>query len=159
MPLKKGMKNHHIQLSPEDKLKLEALLSKGKLSTLVFKRILALQKLDSGMSFLAVKNSLKISYPTVLTWASKYRESGLDFLKDKQRSGRPSVFDGEIRAKVTALACSDAPAGHAKWTLRLLANKLVELEFVPEISHTEVGKILKKMNFNPIENYSGVLEN
>jgi putative transposase len=152
------MKKQHIKLSPEDKLKLEGHLSKGKHSTIVFKRIMGLQKLDSGMTFIAVSKELKVSYPTVINWASKYTESGLVFLKDKQRPGRPVLFDGEERAKITALACSEAPAGHAKWTLRLLATKLVELEFVSEISHTEVRNILKKTNFNLIENANGALE-
>jgi transposase len=152
------MKEPYIKLSHEDKSQLESLLAKGKLSTIVFKRILGLQKLDSGMSYRTVSKELKVSYPTVLGWGSKYRASGLTFLKDKQRPGRPNLFDGEDRAKITALACSDAPVGHARWTLRLLATKVVELEIVPEISFSEVGKILKKTNCDLIKDVNGALE-
>jgi hypothetical protein len=68
----------------------------------------------------------------------------LDCLYDAPRSGRPIVIDGAQRAKVTALACSDAPEGHDRWTLRLLAEKVVEAGFCETISHTMVGTILKK---------------
>lgn len=69
---------------------------------------------------------------------------GLQCLHDKARSGRPIVIDGKQRAKVTALACSAAPEGHARWGLRLLADKVVELGYCDSISHTQVGNILKK---------------
>jgi hypothetical protein len=67
-------------------------------------------------------------------------------LYDKPRSGRPIVIDGEARAKVTALACSPAPAGHARWGLKLIAGKAVELEYCDHLSRTHVGNILKKTN-------------
>jgi hypothetical protein len=65
-------------------------------------------------------------------------------LTDQPRSGRPLEIDGAQRAKVTALACSDPPEGYARWSLRLLAEKVVELGYVDYISHTQVGDILKK---------------
>jgi putative transposase len=77
-------------------------------------------------------------------------------LNDKPRSGRPVELDGKLKAKITALACSTLPTGYGKWSLRLLADKIVELNFVDDISHTEVGRILKKMNCNLTEKGSGV---
>ena len=74
----------------------------------------------------------------------KYQEIGLLCLQDKPRSGRPLEFDGTQRAKITALACSQPPAGYGQWSLRLLADKAVELEYCDSISHTEVANILKK---------------
>ena len=65
-------------------------------------------------------------------------------LHDKPRSGRPIEIDGGQRAKVTALACSDAPTGHSRWALRLLADKAVELGYCEHLSHTQVKTILKK---------------
>ena len=62
----------------------------------------------------------------------------------------PLSIDGEQRAKITALACSDTPEGRAKWSLRLLADKIVEPDFCDNISHTQVGKILKKTNYSRI---------
>lgn len=60
------------------------------------------------------------------------------------RFHRPRMLDGEQEAKLVALACSRPPAGHSQWSLRLLADKLVELEIVPSISHATVGSVLKK---------------
>jgi hypothetical protein len=77
-------------------------------------------------------------------------------LEDGKRSGRPSIFDGKARAKITALACSPAPEGYSQWSLRLLADKAVELKLVEDISHTQVGKILKKTTSAPIKKGSGV---
>jgi transposase len=81
-----------------------------------------------------------------LTWRNKYRKQGLRSLHDAPRSGRPIVIDGKQRAKITALACSQAPAGYARWSLRLLADKIVELGHCQSLSHTQVGNILKKTN-------------
>lgn len=65
-------------------------------------------------------------------------------LVDKPRSGKPPTIKPEEKAKVAALACSDAPPGYARWTLRLLADKSVELGYLESISAMEVGRILKK---------------
>jgi transposase len=74
----------------------------------------------------------------------KYQSEGLIFLNDKPRTGRPVGLSGEQKAQITALACSEPPQGYARWSLRLLADRIIELKFVDEISHTEVGRILKK---------------
>jgi hypothetical protein len=71
-------------------------------------------------------------------------------LYDAPRSGRPVVIDGVARAKVTALACSPTPEGHARWSLNLLAEKAVALEYVEHISGTHVATLLKKTNSNRI---------
>jgi hypothetical protein len=78
-------------------------------------------------------------------WTCRYLAEGLEAaLSDKPHSGRPIEIDGQARAKITALACSKAPAGHARWRLRWLADKLVELGLVDSISHDAVKEILKK---------------
>jgi len=140
------MKKQHIKLTVSERKKLEKKLSKETLSAKVRKRILGLLALDEGLSYQASQKKLKTSHITLSVWAKKYKESGLDFLKDKARSGRPQGLSGEDRAKITALACTDAPKGYARWSLRLLADKAVELEYVENISHNTVGKILKKTN-------------
>ena len=119
------------------------------------KRAQALLELDRGKTYEEVSTQLNVSYPTVWGWAKKYNREGLTFLDDKPRSGRPIGLSGEERAKVTALACSEPPEGYAKWSLRLLADKLVELEYVDSISFKQVGNILKKINYNPTEKDSG----
>ena len=89
---------------------------------------------------------LKVTIPTISNWATLYKENGLQVLQDQPRAGRPIEIDGNQRAKITALACSQPPEGYAQWNLRLLADKVVELEYCEHISHTEVAHILKKMN-------------
>jgi hypothetical protein len=79
-------------------------------------------------------------------------------LQDQPRSGRPIEIDGSQRAKITALACSDPPDGYAKWNLRLLADKVVELGYCDRISHTKVATILKKTNSSHISSGPGVSE-
>jgi len=85
-----------------------------------------------------------VTYKTVASWRDGYLTHGLAMLTDRPRPGRPTIIDGLQRARITALACSDPPAGYSQWSLRLLADKAVELELVAEISHNHVSKILKK---------------
>lgn len=138
------MKKQHIQLSKSDKATLESLLSKGSLRANQYKRITGLLALDAHQTFQSVSQQVGVSYPTVLSWAKKYKTDGLRFLEDQPRSGRPKDITALQRAKITSLACSDAPEGHSQWSLRLLADKAVELGFVENISHQKVQQILKK---------------
>jgi len=150
------MKKQHITLEVSDKNFIDKLLSKGTLKVRKQKRAQALLELDRGKTYEEVSTQLNVSYPTVWGWAKKYNTEGLTFLDDKPRSGRPIGLSGEERAKVTALACSEPPEGYGKWSLRLLADKLVELEYVDSISFKQVGNILKKTNCNPTEKDNGV---
>jgi putative transposase len=120
------MKARHLTLKAAERRQLQALLAKGKRAAKVFKRATALLELDRGQTMSSVAQTLAVSYPTVLAWRAKYRQQGLKCLDDAPRSGRPIVINGTPRAKVTALACSQAPAGHARWSLRLWADKVVE---------------------------------
>jgi transposase len=102
-----------------------------------------------------VAKTVGVVIQTVSIWAGKYKTSGLDVLTDKPMPGRPVGLSGEQRAKITALACSDPPEGYGRWSLRLLADKAVELEYVESISYVGVGRILKKTNSSPTANSSG----
>ena len=144
------MKKHHLKLTESDERYLTEFISRGQAKARVVRRAMALLQLNQGATLQAVAETLKTEHWTVSTWRNKYLESGLDFLQDRPRSGRPVEIDGQQRAQITALACSEAPDGRAKWSLRLLAEKIVELEFCESISHTEVGNILKKTNFSRI---------
>ena len=93
----------------------------------------------------AIAATLQVSVQTVFNIKRRYLTGGLNAaLFDKARSGRPVEIDGQQRAKITALACSTPPAGHAHWTLRLLADKAVELQYCEHLSHNAVKEILKK---------------
>ncbi len=140
------MKKEHVKLSNTDRTYLENLIQKGSLPAKTYKRALALLELDRGRTFTDVAKTVGVVIQTVSTWAKKYKKSGLEFLSDKPRPGHPTVIDGLQRAKVTALACSEPPEGYGRWSLRLLAEKAVELEYVEAISYGEVRRILKKTN-------------
>ena len=139
------MNKRHLELTPTERSDLEALLSKGQLGARPFKRATGLLELDRGKTIQAVCDTLGVNRVTVRKWRNRYQQEGLAMLTDKPRPGRPIKIDGGQRAKVTALACSDAPTGHQRWTLRLLANRAVALNYCEHLSHTQVRQILKKM--------------
>lgn len=140
------MKKQHVQLTETDRTYLEALISKGETKAKVYHRALGLLELDCGKTYTAVSEVIPVSIPTLSGWATGYAENGLKVLADQPRSGRPVEIDGKQRAKITALACSTPPEGYGQWSLRLLAEQVVELGYCEHISHTEVADILKKTN-------------
>jgi transposase len=140
------MKKHHLTLTDDERSTLETLLSKSSLSARKFKRATALLELDRGKTLQDTASTLGVTYNAVALWRDRYKTSGLSCLDEAPRSGRPTLIDGAQRAKITALACSDAPEGHARWSLRLLAEKVIEAGLCDHVSHTLVGDILKKTN-------------
>lgn len=143
------MRKQHLTLTKADRTFLQNLLKKGSLKARTYQRATALLELDRGQTMTAVSQTLGVSYPSVLSWRDKYLTQGLvASLHDQGRSGRPVVIDGKQRAKVTALACSTPPQGHARWTLRLLADKAVELGHCEKLSHTQARRILKKTTYS-----------
>ena len=144
------MKKEHLKLKEQEHSYLTSQTSAGELKARKFKRVMTLLWLHQGKTMSEVSELLDYSYPSVLTLKNNFLANGLACLEEKPRSGRPVGFSGAERAKITALACSETPTGRAKWSLRLLSDKAVELELVESISHTGVKNILKKMNFNHI---------
>lgn len=140
------MRKHHLTLKKADREYLESLIAKGKLPAKVFRRATGLLELDRGKTLATVAETLSVDYNTVARWRDSYKEQGLKCLEDAPRSGRPVEFDGKQRAKITALACSDPPEGHSRWTLSLLAEKVVEAGYCEQISRSQVDNILKKTN-------------
>jgi transposase len=143
-PDNEEMKKQHVKLSVKDRAYLESLICKGKLPAKTFKRATGLLELDRGKTLTAVVETLGVSYVTVAAWRDGYKKQGLKCLKDASRSGRQPEIDGKLRAKITALACSEAPEGHAKWSLRLLAEKVIEAEYCEEISQPILVRFSKK---------------
>lgn len=138
-------KRQIIQLSKTDYSSLTNILSGGKSSARQQTRARILDLLDRQETPGKIAELLRVAPATVYNVQNRYLAEGLQAsLKDKPRSGKPPRLTGQEKARITALACSDAPAGHARWTLRLLADKSVEQGFVESISHKTVGEILKK---------------
>ena len=146
----KDMHKEHIKLSQADQDFLMSIVSKGQTSARVFKRATALLQLHRGQTLCAVAATLQVTYVSVAKWRDLYQSSGLQALEEKPRTGRPIRLDGKQRAAITALACSTPPTGHARWTLRLLADKAVELGYCHSLSHTRARSLLKKTNCNRI---------
>lgn len=145
------MQKQHVKLAEQDRISLEYLVQNRSLSVKIQQRIQVLLALDSGKSYKAVGHQVNLTYVSIRKICNKYitRKDGIDvmsFLSDKARSGRPIGISGEERAKITALACSQVPDGPIRWTLRLLADKVVELGICEHLSYVHAGEILKKMN-------------
>ncbi len=145
------MPKQHVQLTPTDRDTLTALITKGDQKARIYKRALGLLELDRGKTYTQVAQTLGMTGQTLSHWAKKYRTLGLDSLKDAPRPGRPVEMTGKQRAQITALACSTPPAGHGRWTLRLLADHCVALGSCEHLSHTHVKTILKKRIEAPLE--------
>jgi transposase len=142
------MKKKHIALSAAERTELEALSQKGKQSARVLRRALGLLELDRGKTLTAVAETLQVRIDTVSKWRDKYVAEGIKSIAEGARPGRPIGISGTQRAQITALACSVPPTGYGQWSLRLLADKIVELGYCETISHTQVATILKKTNSN-----------
>ena len=147
-------KRLNIKLPKNERQELEQLTSKGESSARVQRRarILLLsdcnQKEPLGTS--ATAKALMCSLGTVCNVKNRYLSGGLpEALYDKPRPGARPKITGEVEAHLIALTCSDPPEGQGRWTLRLLADRLVELELVESISHVAVGEVLKKTNSSP----------
>jgi putative transposase len=134
-----------IKLTTDDLRSLKTILRQGTTAARVQTRARVLDLLHRGQHPTSIAATLSLSLPTVFNIKRRYLDEGLDSaLHDKPRSGTPRRIDGDARAKITALACSEAPNGHARWTLRLLADRSIKLGFVETISHNAVKQILKK---------------
>jgi transposase len=147
----------YLQLSSETEESLEALLKRGKLGVRTYRRIQILLDLRScSPQFICDK--LGVSLATVYNVKNQYLLDN-DYktaIYDAPRSGAPVQIQGKAKAKITALACSEAPLGHTTWTLRMLADKAVEMEIVESISRSSVHTILKKTKFNHTAMPTGV---
>ena len=141
---------YQVALSPAQRKQLKTLCGRGSISArkLARARILLLadpNRPQGAMADHQIHAVLDVSQTTIIRIRKKFVTGGLESaLEELSRSGRPLKFDGYQRAQITALACSEPPEGHSQWSLRLLADRLVELDIVDDISYETVGVILKK---------------
>ena len=149
-------KRYHVQLDEEERNSLKRLLTTGKESTLKLTRARILLKADTGELGSAyddkqIKEAVEVSLSTIERTRKTFALEGLEAAlngKKRRELSKPRKFDGEKEAHLIALACSEAPQGHARWTLRLLAEKMVELKHFSSISHESIRQVLKKMNLD-----------
>jgi hypothetical protein len=142
-------KQRHIYLTDSERTQLEQRVRSGVHAARVIARARVLLLLDRSQgdkrTLHEVAEAAMVSQGTVLNIKKRYVAGHLErALYDLPRPGAVPKIDGEVEARLTALACSDPPEGYARWTLRLLAEELVSLELVDSISHVAVGNVLKK---------------
>ena len=156
---------YKVKLTESERTCLNEVSHRGKPSVRTVKRALALLKVDEGLGDREIADVLLISAATVARARKRYVEEGLEAaINDRPWPGRERELDGKQEVHpvsstgqaLIAFACSAAPAGHTHWTLQLLADKVVELEFAESMSLETVRQILKKMNPNPGRRKSGV---
>lgn len=143
-------RKYTVGLTVEERSRLNRQTVQGRIKVRQYKRIQILLLADEnhangGKTDKEIAGQVGVSPATIERTRRHYIEKGLEAaLNEQPRSGRPKTISGEARAKITALACSTPPEGYGRWSLRLLADKAVELQFIEHISHDAVGDILKK---------------
>jgi transposase len=139
------LKKYLVKLTPDERVELESLIRKGRASVRRVKRALVLLAVDDGDKDEVIAGKARLSTSTIARIRERFAEEGLQVaLSERPRPGKARLLDGRQEALLLALACSAAPAGYAKWTLRLLAGRLVELDLIEEISHQTVWRALKR---------------
>lgn len=142
-----------IKLSEQDEQILKKYVSQGQKNGREINRARILLLANAGLKVKEIKQALDVSSATICNVRNTYNRQAhkhiLEVIKDKARSGRPLELDSRVAAKVSLIACSEPPVGSARWTLHLIADKLVKLEAVEHISHESVRQLLKKTNSSP----------
>jgi transposase len=146
------MKKYIVTLELEERELLQQLIRKGKAAARKLTHARILLKADSSEGQLGwtdeqIAQALDIHYSTVANVRRRFVEEGLDAALNPRSGGhRPRKLDGDAEAHLIALVCGEPPQGHERWTLRLLADRMVELGYVDAVSHETVRQTLKKTN-------------
>ncbi len=158
-----AVKKYVVRLSAGERERLEDLRSKGTIPARRLLKVQILLKADvseagEGWSDSKIMKAFDTTDTMVYTVRKKLVEEGLDAVLSRKRRETPPVariFDGEREAKLITLACSEPPPGFARWTLRLLEEKVVELQIVDRASDSTIGRVLKKVSSSPIPKSAG----
>jgi hypothetical protein len=154
---------YRVTLTKEERGELEAMTRRGRTHARRFIHARALLLCDAGADGPAwnvadVATALGVTSRAIEHLKKRFVEDGLEAAlerKPREKPPREVVFDGAFEARLIALACSDAPEGHRRWTVRLLADKAVELKFAESVSHMTVQRALKKTNLSLTSAHTG----
>ena len=144
-------KSYCVKLNEQERRYLQKIVNSGeaKARKITRSRILLLTDAANGKTDEEISDALGVCLATIFNIRRRYSQEGLErAIGEGARSGQPPKFKGRAAAKITAIACSKPPEGQARWSLRLLADRAVELKIVDSISHQSVSNILKKTNLN-----------
>ena len=149
-------KRYTIELTEEERERLNWLIRGGKHAARIISRARILLRIDEGWKAPQIATALDVSQRTVYGVKRRYSDGGLgDVLQDRVQADRFLKLDERGEAYLIALACSDAPEGYDHWTLRLLADKAVELGLVDSLTYETVRLELKKTSSSPGGSSSG----
>lgn len=146
------VKKYIVNLSAAERQELEEIVTTGKRSASTINHARILLKADchqpnGSWRDQAIKDALDISTRTIERVRQRFVEEGFEAaLKPRSGQGRKPKLNGETEAHLVALRCGDPPNGQGRWTLRLLAEQMVELDYIDQLSHESVRKVLKKTN-------------
>ena len=147
-----------VVLSDSEKNDLISIIKKGTHKSRKIIRARVLLLLDSGKDRSTIQSELGIDTNHYYRIKKRYFDGGLpSALEELPRSGQPPIVTPRLEAQITSLACSDAPEGSSRWTLSLINQKIVELNYIDDISNESIRQVLKKANSNPGSSQCGVL--
>lgn len=155
------VKRYIVALSEEERQHLETFIRTGRRGARQINHAHILLKADinqphGGFRDTQIQEALDVSVRTIERVRQRFVEEGLDSsINHRPGAGRKRKITGEQEAHLIALRCRQPPVGHARWTLRLLADQMVELGYIDQLSHETVRQTLKKMNCNPGERNVG----
>jgi transposase len=145
-----------IKLTKPEVEELMAIINKGSHTSQTFRSAYILLNCDEGKYSQKVTNEqisrvLKVGMRTIDRVKKKFIEEGFEAVLERRPTKRvyERKMDGDTEAKLITLCCSEPPKGYSKWSLRLLADKMVELHYVESITHVTVRNVLKKTNLSP----------
>lgn len=157
------MIRYRVQLSEEEVAELSAIVSKGAHSTHTFRNAYILLNCDEGAYGQKVGSEqlakrLRVNSRTIERVKKRFCEEGWEAVLERKPSSRTynRKVDGDVEAHLVQLCCSEPPVGRVRWTLHLLADKLVELKYVESLSYVTVRDVLKKMNLSLGRSRSGL---
>jgi transposase len=152
------MNKYTVNLSKREREELMDIINKGSHSSQTFRNAYILLNCDEGKYADKVTNEqiskvLKVGMRTIDRVKKRVIEEGMEATLSRKPTSRNYEVkaDGDIEARLVTLCCSQPPEGYAKWSLRLLADKMVELKYAETISYETVRRVLKKTNLNPGE--------
>ena len=140
-----------VKLKPRERKKLGQLISRGTEKARKITRGRILLMADENETDTYIMETLKVARNTIRQVRSRYIQKGMESaINEQSRTGAPKKFTGKQKAKITVIACSEPPEGRSRWTLRLIADKVVEMKIADDVSHQTVKRILKKTNLSLI---------
>ena len=140
-------KKYIVKLSEEERKKLQDIISFGKHAAKKILKARVLLKADEAWPDEKISEALEVSIPTLERMRKQFVEEGFKRFLMRRKPERVYLrkLDGKAEAQLTQLACSKPPEGRARWTLRLLADQMVELEYIETLSYQTVRRVLKKI--------------